>query len=144
MPPNFPQGVKKMAKHTKAQIEAMKKLGMTDEEIAELATYDDAVDHNKKTKYDLTAEQAKVAREFAKVGRTAQPTVYKLDNEKGKRSKKENPVKASIIALLAECLAADSKIGIQFLEIPNAERQISFAVNENLFELTLIQKRNPK
>lgn len=133
-----------MAKHTKSQIEAMKKLGMTDEEIAELATYDDAVDHNKKTQYDLTAEQAKVAREFAKAGRTAQPTVYKLDNEKGKRSKREDPTKASVIGLLADCLAADTEIGIRFLEIPNPERQISFVIDENTYTLTLIRNRNPK
>ena len=137
-----------MPKPTKEQLANMRKLGLSEQEIAELIAYDNDVEKGKKTEYDLTDEQAKIAKEFTKAGtrKTAQkaPTVYKLDNTDGKRSRKENPTKEAIIAEIAQFLAEKSENACENVEIPNKGRQISFSIGENRFELTLVQKRTPK
>jgi len=133
-----------MAKPTKSQLEAMKRLGMTDAEIADVIAADAAIDKGKKMEFDLTDEQAKVAKQYAKAGTRKAPTVYKLDNTEGKKSRKENPTKAAIIAELATFLTENSENACENVEITNKERQIFFKIGENSFELTLIQKRKPK
>lgn len=133
-----------MAKPAKAQLEAMKKLGLSDKEIEELIAADAAIDKGEKMPFDLTAEQAKEAKKYTKAGTKKAPTVYKLDNENGKRSRKENPTKAAIIAELAKFLTENNENACEMVEITNKERQIAFKIGENAYELTLVQKRKPK
>ena len=132
-----------MAKPTKSQIEAMKRLGMTDAEIADVIASDAAIDKGEKMVFDLTPEQEKEAKKYTKAGRKA-PTVYKLDNAEGKRSRKENPTKGAIIAEIAKFLVENSENACENVEITNKERQIAFKIGENAYELTLVQKRKPK
>ena len=127
-----------MAKPTKSQLEAMRKLGMTEEEIADIVKSDEAIDKGEKL-FELTAEQEKASKQARNSGTRKAPTVYKLDNADGKRSRKENPTKAGIIQYLFECLKDYDNV-----VITNKERQISFSCDDNNFELTLVQKRNPK
>lgn len=137
-----------MPKPTKEQLANMRKLGLSDQEIADLVAYDDAIEKGKKTEYDLTDEQTKIAKEFIKAGTRKTtpkaPTVYKLDNTNGNRSRKENPTKEAIIAELATFLAEKSENACKNVEILNKGRQIAFTIGENSFELTLVQKRKPK
>lgn len=133
-----------MPKPTKSQLEAMKKLGMTDAEIADVVASDDAIDKGKKMEFDLTDEQAKVAKQYTKAGTRKTPIVYKLDNTEGKKSRKENPTKAGIIAELATFLTENSENACENVEITNKERQILFKIGDETYELTLIQKRKPK
>ena len=133
-----------MPKPTKSQLEAMKRLGMTDAEIADVVASDDAIDKGKKMEFDLTDEQAKVAKQYAKAGTRKAPTVYKLDNTEGKKSRKENPTKAGIVAELATFLTENSELSTENVEITNKERQILFKIADETYELTLIQKRKPK
>lgn len=125
-----------MTKPAKAQLEAMKKLGLSDKEIEELIAADAAIEKGEKMPFDLTAEQAKEAKKYTKAGTKKTPPVYNLDNENGKRSRKENPTKAAIIQYLFECLKDYDNV-----VITNKERQISFSCGDNNFELTLVQKR---
>lgn len=127
-----------MAKPTKSQLEAMRKLGMTEEEIADVAKSDEAIDKGEKL-FELTAEQEKASKQARNSGTRKAPTVYKLDNAEGKRSRKENPTKAGIIQYLFECLKDYDNV-----VITNKERQITFSISGNRYELTLVQKRNPK
>ena len=142
----------KMSKsdYEKKQIEAMRKLGMNDEEIKELMAYDKDVNADKpKLEHDLKGEKARIAQEITrttgmkkeklKEEKPAEkaPTVYKLDNTGGKRSRKKNDTKADLIAKFAELLEETA----ENVEITNAERQIAFTVGENKYELTLTQKR---
>lgn len=133
-----------MPKPTKKQIEAMEKLGFSKEEIEDIIKTDEAIDKGEKVYFDLSPEKEKEAKKFAKAGTRKAPTVYKLDNENGKRSRKENPTKAAIIAEIAKFLTETSENAVENLEITNKERQITFSIADNQYELTLVQKRKPK
>ena len=133
-----------MPKPTKKQIEAMRKMGLTEEEIADVVKSDEAIDKGEKVYFDLDPEKEKEAKKFAKAGTRKAPTVYKLDNAEGKRSRKENPTKAGIISELAKFLTENSENACEMVEITNKERQIAFKIGENSYELTLVQKRKPK
>ena len=122
------------------QINAMKKLGWTDDEIAEVLKADKAIDKGEKMDFDLTDEQLKEVRKLTKTT-SKKPTVYQLDNKEGKRSRKENATKAGIIAELAQFLQENSENACENIEITNKERQIAFVIGENSYELTLVQKR---
>ena len=141
----------KMSKsdYEKKQIEAMRKLGMNDEEIKELMAYDKDVNADKpKLEHDLKGEKARIAQEITRTTGMKEkpkeekpaekaPTVYKLDNTGGKRSRKKNDTNADLIAKFVELLEETA----ENVEITNAERQIAFTVGENKYELTLTQKR---
>ena len=133
-----------MAKPTAKQLESMKRLGMTDAEISDVIASDNAIDKGEKMPFDLTPEQEKEAKKYTKAGTRKAPTVYKMDNTDGKRSRKENPTKAGIIAELAKFLTENSENACEMVEITNKERQIAFKIGENAYELTLVQKRKPK
>ena len=133
-----------MPKPTKAQIESMQKCGFTEEEIADIIESDAAIDKGERVYFDLSAEEEKKAKKYANVETRKAPTVYDLDNADGKRSRKENPTKAAIISEIATFLAENSENACENVEITNKERQIAFKCGENLYELTLVQKRKPK
>ena len=133
-----------MPKPTKKQIEAMEKCGFSPKEIEDIIKSDEAIDKDEKVYFDLDPEKEKEAKKFAKAGTRKAPTVYKLDNADGKRSRKENPTKAGIIAEIAKFLEENSENACENVEITNKERQIAFQIGENSFELTLVQKRKPK
>lgn len=133
-----------MPKPTKEQIEAMRKLGFSEEEIADVIKSDEDIDRGKRVYFDFDKTKEKEAKKFANAGAHKTPTVYQLDNTEGKRSRKENPTKASIIAELAKFLQETSENACENVEITNKERQIAFSISGNQYELTLVQKRKPK
>lgn len=125
------------------QVIAMRKMGMSDKEIANLLAYDNAVNHGADD-YKLTPEQEKVSREARKTGTRKAPTVYKLDNTNGKRSRKENATKRKIIEDLFTFLNEKADFEVRNSEILNPERMIFFQSGSDNYEITLIQKRKPK
>lgn len=128
-----------MAKND-AQIAAMEKLGMTPEEIQEVLAADKAIDRGEKMEFDLSPEQEKIAKKFANVKEHKTPTVYQFQ----KRERKANPTKGAIITELFSFLHESFSFEVENCEILNKERQISFKIGEDTFELTLVQKRKPK
>lgn len=122
-----------------AQVVALRKLGLTDEEIAEVLADDKKVDRGEKL-WELTDEQKKVAKAMTVSDTKTKkaPTVYKFEK---KTNRKENTTKSAIIAEIANFL---NEKGYDLVEITNKERQIAFKVGENDYELTLVQKRKPK
>lgn len=121
----------------------MRLLGITEEEALQLIEDDKAIDKNKKMDFDLSKEQQKTAKKYTSTGtKKKAPTVYKFDTTEKKR--KENPTKASIIAEISKFLEETSENACENVTITNAERQISFKIGENDYELTLVQKRKPK
>ena len=123
-----------------AQVTALRKLGLNDEEIAEVLATDKTIDKGADP-FPLTEEQKKVVKKMTnsdtKTKKSAL-TVYKFEK---KTNRKENTTKSAIIAELANFLVEN---GYELVEITNKERQIAFKVGENDYELTLVQKRKPK
>ena len=117
------------------QIEALRKLGLTDAEIEQVLADDKRIDKGEKL-FELTAEQEKASKQARKADRA--PTVYKLDNTAGKRSKKEDADKATLMnalftAILPMC---------DTYEVTNAEREFCFTYHERKFKVVLSAPRS--
>ena len=118
------------------QIERiMRGLKCSREEAEQILADDKAIDRGERMSFDLDKEKEKEAKKYARTG-TRQTNGVKVE-----RKRKENPTKASIIAEIANFL---TEKGYEKVEITNKERQIALKVGENAFELTLVQKRQPK
>lgn len=61
-----------------------------------------------------------------------------------KRERKPNATKGGLIAELARFLEENSAFSTENITIVNAERQISFTIGADSFDLTLVQKRKKK
>lgn len=119
-----------------SQIERiMNGLKCSREEAEQILADDKAIDRGERMAFDLDKETEKQAKKWANTG-TRQTT-----SEKTERKRKENPTKATIISEIAKYLTEN---GYDSVEITNKERQIALKVGENAFELTLVQKRQPK
>lgn len=113
-------------------------LEVSEQEAEEILAYDKEVEQGKKTIYDFTAEQEKQTRKYRQADR--KPTAYNFT----KRERKPNATKGGLIAELCEFLTKNSQFSTENVQITNKERQISFSINEDKFELTLVQKRKKK
>ena len=122
----------------------MKKLSITREEALELEGYDDDVNHNRKTEYDLTEEQRQNVIDMNR----------KRDHKKTgphEIKRKPNPTKEGIVASLADFLENECEFILESdviycgdVEITNKNRMIHFTCNGNEYDLQLIEKRKPK
>ena len=127
-----------MAESQKEKL--MRKLNCSAEEAEDIIRTDKMIDRGERSPYDLDPERERMAKKFANAGTRKAPTAYKFN----KRERKSNPTKAGIIAELATFLAENSENACENVEITNKERQITFKIGENCYELTLVQKRKPK
>jgi len=119
-----------------SQIERiMNGLKCSREEAEQVLADDKAIDRGERMSFDLDKQTEKEAKKWANTG------TRQTNGVKTERKRKENPTKASIIAEIANFL---TEKGYEKVEITNKERQIALKVGENAFELTLIQKRQPK
>lgn len=126
----------KMASNEK-QIQAMRKLGMSEEEIKQVLEDDKRIDRGEKL-FELPPELEKGAKKARQAER--KPTVYSLDNSKGKRSKKADDVKGGLIELLTKTISdqADCKS----LEVLNPEREFVFDWNGKKYKIVLSAPRS--
>lgn len=120
------------------QIQALMKLGLSREEALQTLADDKDIDQGKPKDFDLSPEQMKNAKQYTKVG------TRRTSTTPTKRERKENPTKTLIIAELFKFFSENAEISAENLKILNKERQISFSINSEKYELTLVQKRNPK
>jgi hypothetical protein len=104
-------------------------------EAEQILADDKAIDRGERMDFDLAPEDEKRAKKYANVGTKT------TSGAKTERKRKENPTKAGVIAEIAKFLGEN---GYEMVEITNKERQIAFKVGENVYELTLVQKRKPK
>ena len=113
-----------------------------DFEDAERAWWDNEIDHDRPTPYDLTAEQEQTAKEFRK-GRAVD--AY---GKERKRERKADPVKREVIATVAEnlprCWLSDGAEKVTEITVDNPERAVSFRIGADLYTLTLTKHRQPK
>ena len=122
------------------QIQAMRKLGMTEEEIAEVLEADKKIDQGEKL-FELSAEQEKASKQARQADR--KPRAYDLDNTGGKRSKKANEdkqylIKAIQTGLKTYCGGLDEAS----IETQNPEREFTFTYNGTKYRVTLSAPRS--
>lgn len=120
--------------------EIMHLLDCTEEEALDVIRTDEIIDKGGRTEYDLPIAEEKAA---LKMSRVDERKAKSVENKRGK-VRAENPTKSGIISNLAEFLTEMSNFACENVEITNKERQIAFKCGENLYELTLVQKRKPK
>ena len=128
------------------QIEALRKLGLSDAEIEQVLADDKRIDKGEKL-VELTAEQEKASKQARKADRA--PTVYKLDNTAGKRSKKANTDKQAIInrftATLGNWFESDNQCTYNActnIEVANPEREFTFIYNGTKYKVVLSAPRS--
>lgn len=110
------------------------------EEAQEIYKADCAINKGELMDFDLSKEQLAIARKFAHTGTRKSPTGLNLT----RRERKPNVTKGALIAEFAKFLTENSEFEVKEVEITNKERQITFRIGENAFDLTLIQKRSKK
>ena len=114
------------------QIENMRRLGFTEQEIAETLEADRKVDKGEKL-YELTPEQKQVEKKARQADR--KPTVYNFQ----KRERKADTGKRDLISALVSAVAplADGEV-----EITNIEREFVFTVNGRKYKVVLSAPRS--
>jgi hypothetical protein len=115
----------------------MAKLGISEEEARQVLEDDKRIDRGEKL-FELSAEQEKASKQARQADR--KPTVYKLDNTNGKRSKKANEVKAGLIELLSEVVKEQP--ACNSLEVINNEREFVFSWMGTKYRVTLSAPRS--
>lgn len=119
--------------------EAVKKimnvLGCTEQEAQNVIATDKKIDKGEKL-FSLNPEQEKASKKARRA-----PTVYNFDPSK--RKKVENLIKRDLIQQLHNFLNGLNEV-ITNIQVINPERIISFDVQGNTYEFTLVQKRKPK
>jgi hypothetical protein len=118
-------------------VQLMALLQCTEEEARQVIEDDKAIDKGQKMNFDLTKEQEKIARSYAKT------QTHKI-TEPAKRERKPNLTKSGIITEIARFLTENSESGVENVEIINTEKLIQFRIGENTFEIDLKQKRKAK
>lgn len=108
-------------------------------ELAVDAWWDNEVEHNRPTPFDLTPEQAKASKE-ARMGAKNEHKFVKRA-EPVKRERKPNLVKREVIEAL---FAFAQDAGYADVEVANVEREIAFKIGDKAFSLTLVEHRAPK
>ena len=114
------------------QIENMRRLGFTEQEIAETLEADRKIDKGEKL-YELTPEQKQVEKKARQADR--KPTVYNFQ----KRERKADTGKRDLISALVSAVAplADGEV-----EITNIERECVFAVDGRKYKVVLSAPRS--
>ncbi len=130
-----------MAKEKKEEAIAriMKGLSCSKEEAEDVYNYDQVVEHEKNAEFDLSPERQKIAQSYTRTGTRKSP-VYQFAT----KERKPNATKEEIISELFAFLENQNNLSITNLQVANKERQIIFEMNEEKFELTLVQKRKTK
>ena len=118
---------------TDRQKQAFKKLGFTDEEIAEVVQADRRIDKGEKL-YELDKERAKASKTARQTTALKTPTAYKFKQPK---EKKTNSEKSQLIADLLKGIPY-----IEELNIINPEREFTFKHNGKSYKVVLSMPRS--
>lgn len=120
----------------------MRILNVSAEEAEKIIADDKAIDRGEKL-FELTDEQKKVAKKMSNFDSKNRKKPMVLDLKQPK-NRKENATKSGIIAELVTFFSENSQFSVENLEILNKERQFTFKIGDETYEITLIQKRKPK
>ena len=114
------------------QVEAMRKLGMSEEEIADVLESDKRIDRGEKL-FELDPELEKGAKKARQADR--KPTTYNFQ----KRERKADTGKRDLISALVGAVAplADGEV-----EVTNIEREFVFIVDGRKYKVVLSAPRS--
>lgn len=113
-----------------SQIQACQKLGMTAEEIAELAETDKRIEKGERL-FELTAEQKQAERKAKSAGKT----VYNFNKP---REKKVNNDKLFLISILQKALETN---GCELTLTTNPEREFEFTYANKKYKVVMSMPR---
>ena len=113
------------------QIEALKKLGFTDAEIAEILEDDKRIDRGEKL-FELDPELEAGAKKARQADR-------KANSEPVKRERKANDDKRTLIETISNAVNA---IADEAVEITNAEREMIFLFKGTKYKIVLSAPRS--
>ena len=122
-----------MTKDQKQQVQAMRVLGFTDEEITDVLETDKRIDRGEKL-FELSADQKQAEKKMRQADR--KPTVYDFS----KRERKANDSKRAIITALAETARELADSGE--VDITNIEREMLFVANGVKYKIVLSAPRS--
>lgn len=122
-----------MTKDQKQQVQAMRVLGFTDEEITDVLETDKRIDRGEKL-FELPDELKAGAKKARQADR--KPTTYDFS----KRERKPNDSKRAIIAALAETARELADSGE--VDITNIEREMLFIANGVKYKIVLSAPRS--
>ena len=112
------------------EIQAMKKLGLTDSEIQDILESDKLIEKGEKL-FELTAEGKKASQKAKSVGKT----VYNFNKP---REKKINNDKLKLIEILQKALADN---GCELTLIINPEREFEFIYANKKYKVVMSMPR---
>lgn len=115
------------------QTLAMRKLGMSDEEIADVLKSDAEIDHGAKH-FELSNEQKQAEKKARATG--GKTTVYKLE----KRERKADNDKRFLIDSLMDAVKGFA----QNVNLINPEREFEFLYNEKRYKIVMSMPREKK
>lgn len=118
----------------------MKTLDITEEEALELLEYDEDVQKDRPTEYDLNEEQKKVAKKYTKADRQKSVNAY---GKTVTRERKPDIDKRYIIDSLYEFLKI-AENEFEDLTVENIEKIITFSYKGNKYKLDLVKHRGKK
>lgn len=106
------------------------------QEQAEMAWWDNEIDHDHPTPFDLDEEHEKAAKQIVR-----KPANYSLTN-KAKRERKPNSEKRALLVVITEALKQMEET--TNVEISNPEKMVDFSIGDNKYSFSLICHRKPK
>lgn len=112
-----------------------------DRERAELVWWDNEIDHDRPTPYDLNEEQAKAVKEITKGAKSTK------ERKPTKRERKPDEAKRELIATTAQNLPRACGPNLESVEdivVVNPEREIRFRFLGDEYSMVLTKHRPPK
>ena len=131
-----------MAKPSEKQMAAFRKLGYTEEQIAEMIEDDAAIDRGEPLPWDMSKEEHKKAMKNANADEHKKPTAYKFD----KREVKKNTPKIEIMDNIFEFLSGNCPLEFEKLEIVSTptQKKVEIEYCGESFTLSLTNHRKKK
>ena len=123
-----------------SEVKRLMATGMSEAEARETALYDMEIEAGNATEYDLTAEQAKIAKKYTTTG-TKKKTEYQFS----KRERKPNEIKRKIMTcmrILFEGMELNGEC--KGVNLSNPERTLDFEMDGKQYTLTLTEHRPKK
>ena len=128
-----------MAKPTSKQLAAFRKLGYSEEQIAEMLEDDAAVDRGEKMEWDLSAEEHKKAMKNANADEHKKPAVSKFEQKTAKKNTPKIEIMEKIFEFLSENCDLDFE-NLQIVEMPT-QKKVEITYKGENFTLALTNHR---